>query len=109
MSSSDLREASAATGVDVDDLCERLEALAVAGGSSVDDEQSRRLFTAAFRLLAARAIAGETSEPFVDDAGVNATDVVVVTSMLLEQQNLEVFELALWQSLGGQPRIGRVE
>lgn len=109
MSSSDLRETLTANGEGVDDLCDRLEALAAAGGSSVDDAQNRRLFTAAFRLLAARAIAGETSEPFVDGAQVNATDVVVVTSMLLEQQNLEVFELALWQSLGGQPWVGRVE
>ncbi|MBO0828060.1 MAG: hypothetical protein J2P24_09785 [Streptosporangiales bacterium] len=92
----------------LDSVCARLEAVADAGPDAVDDEQCRRLFAAAFRLLAARAIDGKTTEPFVQDTPVNATDVVVVTSMLLEQQNLEVFELALWQSLGGRPWAGRM-
>ncbi|WP_156994361.1 hypothetical protein [Pseudonocardia acaciae] len=68
----------------------------------VGDDEVSRLFTAAFRLFVHRARQG--LHPFAGD--VTATDVVIAATAMLRQQNLEVFELALWQSFGGQPWVG---
>ena len=88
-----------------EELCRRLDELAVAGGTALPADAVQRIFTAAFRLFADQALTGEVGEPFTRTGQVNATDVMVVVSTMLRQQNLEVFELGLWQSFGGQPWI----
>lgn len=89
----------------LEQLCRRLDDLAVAGGTALPANVVQRIFTAAFRLYADQALTGEVGEPFTTNGQVNATDVMVVVSTMLRQQNLEVFELGLWQSFGGQPWI----
>lgn len=87
----------------LEQVCVRLEELAAAGGAALPADTVQRIFTAAFRLFADQALTGEVGEPFTRAGQVNATDVMVVASTMLRQQNLEVFELGLWQSFGGQP------
>jgi hypothetical protein len=47
--------------------------------------------------------AGHTRPILADNHRITATDAVRAASALLAAVNLEVFELALWQSWGGQP------
>ncbi|NUR92273.1 MAG: hypothetical protein HOY71_50075 [Nonomuraea sp.] len=70
--------------------------------SSAEDDV-RKQFTEAFKRYAEHLNTVGFVEPFEPDADVTATDVVTVASALLHAQNLEVFELALWQSWGGVP------
>ena len=74
------------------------ELLAALERAELEDNDLRRLLTLAVKCYAGRA--GDGLAPFTADADVTATDVVTVVSALLAAQNLEVFELALWQSWG---------
>ncbi|WP_283137158.1 hypothetical protein [Rhizohabitans arisaemae] len=66
-------------------------------------EEVQRRFAEAFKLYAAHLRDGGYIDPFAPDDDITATDVVTVAGALLHAQNLEVFELALWQSWGGVP------
>ncbi|MDF5756930.1 hypothetical protein [Spongiactinospora sp. TRM90649] len=72
----------------------------------LSDDEVRRVFTAAFTLYARHLAERGYVEPFTSSDEITATDVVTVASALLHAQNLEVFELALWQSWGGVPWKG---
>ncbi len=85
------------------ELAAALEALAADGSAAPSDTEVQRIFTAAFQLYHQRAAATGLGDPFTEVNGVTATQVVEVALALLHAQNLEIFELALWQSWGGAP------
>lgn len=85
-------------------LADRLEALDA--GTAVADlpvEDVQRVFTAAFHLYARLAEERNIGDPFTQVNEITATQVVTTALAILHSQNLEVFELALWQSWGGTP------
>jgi hypothetical protein len=78
------------------------ELIAALERADLGPEEAQRLFTLAFRRYAELAHTG--LEPFADPTEVTATDIVTVADKLLDAHNLEVFELALWQSWGAAPQ-----
>lgn len=74
--------------------------------TSVSDarvRQDERAATAALRLLAERVAGGDHLPA---DHGLTPTEALLLSGELLRAVNLEVFELALWQSWGGSERGG---
>ncbi|QTX04391.1 hypothetical protein [Agromyces archimandritae] len=86
------------------ELADRIEAFDA--GAVVADlpvEEVQRIFTAAFHLYARLAEERSIGDPFTQVNEITATQVVTTALAILHSQNLEVFELALWQSWGGTP------
>lgn len=82
-------------------LTEHLPKDADVAGLTLEDVQ--RLMDLAVRGYG-RLLDEETGGPVLPDLhGVTATDAVRAASALLSAVNLEVFELALWQTWGGAP------
>src|SRR5690606_41217197 len=80
-----------------------LEGLVARGADATSVEQVQRLFTAAFQLYWQNIEAGKVDSPFSPRTRITATQVAHVALRLLRHQNLEIFELAAWQSWGGEP------
>lgn len=102
-----LSDAATATlaGIAPAELAEALEAHVAERGARLSDAEIQRIFTAAFQLYHQRAESTGLGDPFTEVNGVTATQVVEVALALLHAENLEIFELALWQSWGGAPWI----
>lgn len=60
------------------------------------------LMAAACKAYAAQIEAGQEYPPLISRGVVNDSTVMVTTSALLRAANLEVFELAMWQSWTGR-------
>jgi hypothetical protein len=90
---------------DTEAVATAIEALASEGRltEEMPIELTRRLLAAATRAYVAHREAGERSAPFASTPGVKpitATEAVVTASEMLKALDLEVFELAMWQSQG---------
>jgi len=78
-------------------LAARACAVPVEPGTSVSDEDLRRLLSAAIRLYA--AVSEQAAEDIVPiNAEVSTTDAVVLACALLKARELNPFDLALWFS-----------
>ncbi|MBS1698903.1 MAG: hypothetical protein JST25_10945 [Actinobacteria bacterium] len=86
------------------ELADQLESInATADTADLPVEDMQRVFTAAFHLYSRLAEERGIGDPFTPTNGITATQVVTTALAILHAQNLEVFELALWQSWGGAP------
>ena len=67
------------------------------------DGDIQDMLTKAVRLYAERAQGRDGALPaFPSDAGVTATDVMVVTTAMLKAVNVQIFELGMWQAWSGK-------
>lgn len=89
------------TATEIADAIENLDRLSDLSSLPVEDVQ--RIFTAAFHIYARLSEATGLGDPFTEVNDITATQVVATATAVLHAQNLEVFELALWQSWGGAP------
>lgn len=76
-----------------------LAALNSGKGLSVETQQA--LFTAGVVGFAARRLDGQSGSPFSPGHSATATDVALTAAAMLEDANIAIFELGLWQSMGG--------
>ena len=75
-------------------------ALRASDGLSV--ETAQELFTAGVVAFAARRLNGEGGSPLTTGHDLAATDVAITTTAMLEDVNIAIFELGLWQSMAGK-------
>lgn len=75
---------------------DRAESLPV---DALDQATTQWLFTIALKTFVAKRIAEGPFGPFGDHP-VNATEVVATANAMLDQANIEIFELTLWAGLG---------
>jgi hypothetical protein len=80
----------------------KLVAAALRSGEGLSVETARELFTAGVAAFAARRLDGEGGSPLAPDHGLAATDVAITTTAMLEDVNIAIFELGLWQSMAGK-------
>jgi len=80
----------------------RRVAAALRSGEGLSVETAQDLFTAGVVAFAARRLAGEEASPLRPGHGASATDVAVTTTAMLEDVNIAIFELGLWQSMVGK-------
>jgi hypothetical protein len=95
-----------ATADDVDRIADALFRLAADErlASELPVESVQRLLAAATRAYVAHREAGARVAPFAVPEGaapMTATEAVATASEMLRALDIEVFELALWQSQGG--------
>jgi hypothetical protein len=69
-------------------------------GEGTDPEEVQKLLEAALKLYAGLLEEGRGVPPLPPDTSVSATEVVATVSALLDQVDIEVFELGMWQSWG---------
>jgi hypothetical protein len=67
------------------------------GGADIDDATIQKLFTAAVKLYVSRVERGGPM-PATAPAALTATEGMIATSAILRAVNVQVFELGLWQS-----------
>jgi hypothetical protein len=65
-----------------------------------DPEQVQHLLEAAIKLYVGLLEEGHRLAPLPDGSRVTATELVVTISNLLDQADIEVFELGMWRSWG---------
>lgn len=75
--------------------------LASQAGRGLDDETLQSLIGAALGIYVQRFDAGNRSPIVRPDAKLNATAVLIVATMLMKSENIEVFELGMWQTFSG--------
>lgn len=63
---------------------------------------AQEVLTAGIIAYAARRDAGDRSSPLSPGHDVTATDVAVSCTAMLEDVNIAIFELGLWQSMAGR-------
>lgn len=96
-----VREAVMADTESLDSAARRVAAALRAGeGPSV--EAARELFAAGVVAYAARRNGGDAGMPFPPGHDVTATDAAVAATAILEDLNIAIFELGLWQSMAGK-------
>jgi hypothetical protein len=82
-------------------LLESVKALEENGTlDSLPDEAVQRLFGAVLKEYVNRLNENPGMQPFADHAAVTATEAVIGVTRILNQINVEVFELAMWQTMG---------
>lgn len=64
-----------------------------------DQETIQWLFTTALKTFVAKCVSDGAFGPFGEHP-VNATEVVATATAMLEEANIEIFELTLWTGLG---------
>jgi hypothetical protein len=82
----------------LDDAARRVAA-ALLAGEGISPERARELLAAGVIAYAARRQDGDAGRPFPPGHGVTATDAAVTTTAILEDLNIAIFELGLWQSM----------
>jgi hypothetical protein len=68
--------------------------------TSISDKQVQQLFSLGFKLYIKRLQENPEMQPFPNVNSVTPTEAVVTVTRILKQINIEVFELAMWQTLG---------
>ncbi|MPZ68564.1 MAG: hypothetical protein GEU71_03440 [Actinobacteria bacterium] len=68
--------------------------------TTLDPEEVQRLLAVGVKLYVAMLEQGHRIQPLPPDTNINATQVVATVSALLDQVDIEVFELGMWQSWG---------
>ena len=71
-------------------------------GAPIADADLQALMGAVVRRYAARLSEGADLRAFAPDAGVTATDAMVVTTAVLRAVNVQLFELGMWQAWSGR-------
>lgn len=94
------KEPAMADSESLEQAAKRVAAALTAGELSA--EAAQELFTAAVGAFAARRLDGEGGSPLTPGHGLAATDVAIVTTAMLEDVNIAIFELGLWQSMAGK-------
>ena len=84
------------------ELAAKRVAAALRSGEGLSSETAREVFTASVIAYGARRQDGKLGSPLIDGHGVAATDIAVVTTAMLEDVNIAIFELGLWQSMSGK-------
>jgi hypothetical protein len=97
MSSSDVIDHPAETLAHAADVL----AAAVADPDRVPDAALRDLIAGAVRLYAAKAEAGMRTPLPPGGGGVSITETMVTVTDLLHAQNVQLFELSMWQAMTG--------
>jgi nitrite reductase (NADH) small subunit len=78
-----------------------MEALQKNGAfDSISDETVQQLFSSVLKLYLNKLNDNPEMQPFADHTGVTATEAVIAVTRILKQVNVEVFELAMWQTMG---------
>lgn len=75
---------------------------ALRSGEGLSAETRQALFTAGVAAFSARRLAGESGSPLSQGHDLAATDVAITTTAMLEDVNIAIFELGLWQSMAGK-------
>ncbi|MDB5538972.1 MAG: hypothetical protein JWQ89_699 [Devosia sp.] len=86
---------------DLEQAARRIVA-ALRAGEGLSVETAQELFTAGVTAYAARRLAGNSGSPLTQGHAATATDVAITTTAMLEDVNIAIFELGLWQSMGGK-------
>ena len=81
-------------------LARRLTAMSPEDAEAVSPALVQDILAALIRLYAARSQAGDRFPPFTD-AGISATEVLIMASAILRTANVELFELGMWQAWAG--------
>ncbi len=84
------------------DQAARLVAAALRRGEGLSADAAQDLMAAGVIAFAARRQAGDAGSPFSPGHGATATDVAIACTAMLEDVNIAIFELGLWQSMGGK-------
>jgi hypothetical protein len=83
-------------------MSSQVETIAIAD-KSPSDAEIQSMLAKAVRLYTERAAERDCALPaFAPDAGVTATDVMVVTTAMLKSVNVQIFELGMWQAWSGR-------
>lgn len=70
-----------------------------------DPQLAQELLAAAIKLLGFHADEGRFQSPYPPDAGISASEVAITASLILQEAEVEIFELAMWQTWAGQTRV----
>lgn len=97
-----LREAAMAETESLEQAARRVAAALRQGDDGLSVEVAQELLAASALAYAARRQAGDTRPPFAPGHGVTATDAAIATTAILEDVNIAIFELGLWQSMSGR-------
>jgi hypothetical protein len=81
-------------------LREALAGLDARDGGSLPDDLRQELMRLAVAAYAAAWQKGRTA-PLADPSDITATEAVVAASALIRALNIELFELAMWQTQAG--------
>jgi hypothetical protein len=95
------KEPAMADGESIEAAAARVAA-ALRSGEGLPVEVMQELFTAGVAAFAARRLAGETGSPLSAGHQLPATDIAITTTAMLEDVNIAIFELGLWQSMAGK-------
>lgn len=82
----------------LEDAARRIVA-ALRSGEGLSVEAAQDLFTAGVAAFAARRLDGLGGSPLKPGHDLAATDVAITTTAMLEDVNIAIFELGLWQSM----------
>lgn len=85
----------------LDQAAKRLAA-ALRSGEGVSVETAQDLFTAGVAFFSARRLDGEGGSPLSPGHELPATDIAITTTAMLEDVNIAIFELGLWQSMASK-------
>ena len=83
------------------ELAAKRIAAALRAGEGLSVETAQELFTAGVAAFAARRLDGQGGSPLVHGHDLPATDIAITTTAMLEDVNIAIFELGLWQSMAG--------
>jgi hypothetical protein len=83
----------------LEDAARRVAAALRSGELSID--AARALMTAGVVAFGARRDQGDRTSPLSPGHDATATDVAVTCTAMLEDVNIAIFELGLWQSMAG--------
>lgn len=67
---------------------------------SISNEWVQKIFALAMQMYVLKLNENPEMLPFVDQDSVSATDAVITISRILKQVDIQVFELAMWQTMG---------
>jgi len=93
-----VRETVMADTESLDQAAKRVAA-ALRAGEGLSAEAAQDLLAAGVTAFAARRLGGDKSLPFRQGHGVTATDAAITTTAILEDVNIAIFELGLWQTM----------
>lgn len=96
-----VRKAATADTETLDAAAKRVAA-ALRAGEGLSVEVAQEVFAASVVAYAARRQSGDKGSPFPQGHDVTATDAAVTTTAILEDLNIAIFELGLWQSMAGK-------
>lgn len=93
-----VREAVMADSESLEQAAKRVAA-ALRAGEGLPVAAAQDLLAAGVSAFAARRLGGDQGLPFRPGHGVTATDAAITTTAILEDVNIAIFELGLWQTM----------